>query len=129
MPYVTDWEARASDLAEHIARDAAGRPLIAPIMPGADEYVGISFPPGADLTDVETRLWRLRSQNEAVDVEVTLVDGVLPAAVEVEGQYVQQRVANLEPGRVYIWEVMHGEAGNRSADVLMIKCPELGSAS
>lgn len=128
MPYATDWRARADDLAEQLARDASGKALISTIMPGADEYVGITFASDADLTDVDTSLWKLATPTESADVDVSADDGKLPADWEQVGQRIQQRVANLDGGRVYLWQVMHGEPGNRSADVLMIKCPALGGA-
>lgn len=96
-----------------------------PWLSGSDDMVAIDL--GAQLDTDETltnpvcTLWRLRAFGESED---TAAQENISGAPVISGTIVAQRLINLERGRYYRLEVLHGAAGNRRGASVLIRCSE-----
>lgn len=116
----TDWRSRVSGLD---ARDARGEVYVWPWLFGSDDQVAIDIgdqlEDGEEPTDVAVSLRRLYAQGEQEDADA---DAKKVGDVGVSGSMVFQRLQDLERGRYYRLEVLHGAAGNRRGASLLIRC-------
>lgn len=125
MTYLpTDWEARITPL---FVKDAQGKPLVVTLMGGSDDVVAMELaavldPGEPNPVDPESTLLQLRAITELEDADKTT--DFLTGGAEVHGTQVWQRIHDLERGRWYAWEVLHGDPGNRRGNSMMIHCPE-----
>lgn len=96
-----------------------------PWQPGSDDQVaidlGAQLDSGETLTNPVCTLWRLRSFGETEDLSA---DSKISGAPVVNGTIVLQRLFNLDRGRYYRLEVLHGAAGNRRGANMLIRVPE-----
>jgi len=119
----TDWKSRVGPLD---AKTASGEPLVWPWMEGADDVVAVSLAAQLDPDEAvpsapSCRLFRLRAFGEADDVEQNLK---IVGPTIVNGAAVAQRLQNLERGRYYRLEFLHGPPGNRRGFGLLIRVQE-----
>ncbi len=119
-PIATDWTSQIGPLD---ARGPDGLPLVWPWMEGADDAVVIDLSAqlgaGEAVANPVCRCFRLRAIGEPDDAEQPLK---LSGAPVVAGSTVAQRMIQLERGRYYRLEVLHGAAGNRRGASVLIRC-------